>query len=1304
MVDSSSKVILELTQWFVTSNKNTPCSPPFPQVPPHSPPPYPTPLGSATLPNMDKLSIATFNTKGLRNDVKRNKVFSHFMQKIKSGVLMLQETHSIENDRETWSNELNPYKIYLNHGTSNSRGTLMAVSNNLSDKITQYSDDQKGRLQFLTISFDDEKFLFINIYNANTEKDQLEVLKSLNENLEKIDDVFSYNIVCGGDWNFYKDISLDTYGGSPKLKLKSIASLAKISETFDLCDIYRLRYPQGKKFSFRQSGRPRVLRRLDFFLVSNSIQERIDKVEILASISSDHSPVFLEINDKINSGRNNTYWKFNVSCLKEPTFGSKLSQAIEQWKVDLHFLSPQKKWERLKYYIRRFCIKFSKEQANERRQKTAQLEKVIKSYETDPHETPYSSEQYLSAKLEFENFLNQKTMGTILRSKIQTYENNEKSSKFFLSLEKKNAIQNTIKLLKEDEMSDSVEKNPKQISKKIKDFYSNLFKRQSNRSPSECANFLNSIDSDLPKVTDELNEMLKKPLTLTELETAIKNSDNGRSPGNDGLPREFYIFFWRNISEPLFNSLIEAKEKGSLATSQRQAVVKLLEKKGKDKRFIKNWRPISLINYDSKLLSKTLAERLKLALPFLVSSDQTAYVKDRFMGESVRLISDILEVTKSLNIDGYILTMDIQKAFDSVDHVFLIEVLKSLNFNEEFIDWIKTLMKNQESCVFNGGVSTGYFPLERGVRQGDPISAYLFILVMEIFFIMARKNEKIEKLEIFDFKYLLTSYADDSTFFVKNINSAVEIFNTFKIFSKFSGLNANKSKCEFAGIGAKNGAQTALPDVLNINLNSEAIKVLGVHFTYNERIFIQKNFIEVVKKIENVLAIWRWRNLSTAGKITVFKSLAFSKIVFISYLNTTPTTIIQKLENIQKDFIWNGKAAKIKHTTLISDYMYGGLKAIDIKSKLDSLHLSWVKRLYNDNFHPWKCIPRKFIHDKYNFNIFFPNAHIELHEKCPKFYHSIASAWSNITQNPLTAKTAASQKVWFNKFIKIGGMPVTQLFPEQIFVGDFLNGNKIATWPFFKNKYKLQNSDHFKWIQIVNAIPKTWIRLIENEADTWDKKIFREQHLMLLTRQLPLEKLTSKQLYAILIHQIRKPPSSQEKISSILNLQVDNWNDIYILARKVAVDSYTRMFQYKCSQNILYLNNQLSKMNLSNTDKCSLCNEHKETIKHLFYDCLKTKTLWLSLENRLNMQLPELTPESAFFGFPNADNALLAHLHLIFKIAIYTGREKGDCNLEFIVNKIKQIRKIEENIVYLNSAAKQRNKEKWACLNRILPR
>ena len=296
------------------------------------------------------------------------------------------------------------------------------------------------------------------------------------------------------------------------------------------------------------------------------------------------------------------------------------------------------------------------------------------------------------------------------------------------------------------------------------------------------------------------------------------------------------------------------------------------------------------------MLSKTLAERLKSILPSIIKSDQTAYVADRFIGESIRLISDVLETSKALEIEGYLLTIDIEKAFDSVDHPFLFAVLEGIGFNGEFLDWIKVLHNNQESCVMNGGVSTGYFPLKRGSRQGDPISAYLFIIIMEVFFIMVRNNPNIEGLEMLGFKYILTSYADDATFILKNTNSITEIFKTFDTFSEFSGLKANRSKCEIAGIGVKNGAEVALLDLKCINLLTDAVRILGVHFSYNPEIYKEKNFQETVNNIESVLATWRWRNLTLLGKISIFKSLAFSKIISISYLSHVQNSILAKIE------------------------------------------------------------------------------------------------------------------------------------------------------------------------------------------------------------------------------------------------------------------------------------------------------------------------------------------------------------------------------------------------------------------------
>ena len=124
-----------------------------------------------------------------------------------------------------------------------------------------------------------------------------------------------------------------------------------------------------------------------------------------------------------------------------------------------------------------------------------------------------------------------------------------------------------------------------------------------------------------------------------------------------------------------------------------------------------------------KITSKSSAARLKNVLGKLIDARQTAYVNERFIGESGRLIDDVLKVCDMQNLSGYLLTVDFEKAFHSLNHNFLIAVLKKYGFGDDFIDWILILFNSQESCVINGGHSTKYFPLERGARQGDPIAA-----------------------------------------------------------------------------------------------------------------------------------------------------------------------------------------------------------------------------------------------------------------------------------------------------------------------------------------------------------------------------------------------------------------------------------------------------------------------------------------------------------------------------------------------------------------------------------------------------
>ena len=178
-------------------------------------------------------------------------------------------------------------------------------------------------------------------------------------------------------------------------------------------------------------------------------------------------------------------------------------------------------------------------------------------------------------------------------------------------------------------------------------------------------------------------------------------------------------------------------------------------------------------------------------LASIIKSDQTAYVEGRYLGESIRLISDILEYTEDHDIDGVLFSADFEKAFDSIEHPFIQATLESFGFGPQFLQWIRVILNNLESCIMNNGHSTGYFPIERGCRQGDPLSAYLFIICVEVLFVQVRDNNEIIGITINDHEIKLSAFADDSNFLVSNIKSLELVFNACSEFQTFSSLKLN---------------------------------------------------------------------------------------------------------------------------------------------------------------------------------------------------------------------------------------------------------------------------------------------------------------------------------------------------------------------------------------------------------------------------------------------------------------------------------------------------------------------------------
>ena len=230
----------------------------------------------------------------------------------------------------------------------------------------------------------------------------------------------------------------------------------------------------------------------------------------------------------------------------------------------------------------------------------------------------------------------------------------------------------------------------------------------------------------LPKLTNEQTLSCEVIISKDEVLKSLKSMDTNKSPGNDGLSKKLYECFWDEVKKPFLASIHKAFPNQELSTSQKQAVIKR-EKRTKIRDSLKPGGPLR--NTDMKIISKVLSTKIKGVLPYLISSNQTAYVKNRFISKSGRLILDILEIAETLELEGFLVTRDVEKAFDSVDHCFLLQILRKLGFGIDFVSWIKTILKNQESCTINGGkqqnISNSTEVLDKEIRYPH-IRLYLF--------------------------------------------------------------------------------------------------------------------------------------------------------------------------------------------------------------------------------------------------------------------------------------------------------------------------------------------------------------------------------------------------------------------------------------------------------------------------------------------------------------------------------------------------------------------------------------------------
>ena len=559
--------------------------------------------------------------------------------------------------------------------------------------------------------------------------------------------------------------------------------------------------------------------RLDFFLISETLMQSVNDLEILPSYRSDHSTVVLsiEINDFV---KGKGLWKFNVSLLKDKAYINIVKKCIidtkEQYMLPVYntdfikdninndmvefTISHKLFLEMLLMEIRGKTISYSAYRKKKEKEKEDSLVKEISSLEKS---TEINSDLLETKQEELENIRKEKIKGIIIRSRVRWAEEGEKPTKYFCNLESRNYINKTITKIEKDN-GQTITKQ-EDILIEVKQFYENLYKCQDSNEnqDTEINSILQNIQQN-PRLSFENKNRLEGELTEKEILAVLKKMKNNKSHGTDEFTAEFFKFFYNDIKVFIKRALNEGYVEGKLSITQRQGLITCLPKGDKPKQFLKNWRPITLLNVVYKIASACIAERIKTILTTLISEDQTGFISGRYIGENTRLIYDILHITDELDIPGLLLIVDFEKAFDSISWKFINHTLNFFNFGDSIKRWINVFYNDIQSCVIQNGFLSEPFNVKRGCRQGDPLSPYVFLLCAERLSRQFKANTNIKGIEIAGTKYLLSQFADDTTVLLDgsedSLNEALNILNKFAI---ASGLKLNSTKTRAVWIGCK---------------------------------------------------------------------------------------------------------------------------------------------------------------------------------------------------------------------------------------------------------------------------------------------------------------------------------------------------------------------------------------------------------------------------------------------------------------------------------------------------------------------
>jgi hypothetical protein len=557
-----------------------------------------------------------------------------------------------------------------------------------------------------------------------------------------------------------------------------------------------------------------------------------------------------------------------------------------------------------------------------------------------------------SLRVKLEN-LRKKFSDTInFITKAKWFEYGERSNKFFLSLNKSRQNQKMIHKIK----NDGIQYNGQsEVTSGITKFYKDLYaKKITNKNE-------NNFYENCQRLTEDQANKLDEELTINELKTALGTCKDS-SPGPDGIPYMVYKKMWKTTGPIILEAWKYSLKIGKMSTSNLQSAITLLPKEGKDPNDIKNWRPITLSNCDSKIITKALATKTSKILESIIDTSQTAYVPGRSVSDNLRTNFFYKNYCKRNNIDAALISLDAKKAFDSVDHQYIEETLYAYGFGAEFIKTFKTLYKDITARILINGYMSDPIEIKRGVKQGDALSCSIFIICIDPLLRNINKNNRIEQIKLPGKKgskinFKSAAYADDISIICKKNNESIrQVFVEYEKLTTRSGLELNADKTEILSLN--NNQQ----EIYNIHYNNEnfviktveKIKICGLYFCTDLNEEYNLNVIEKIMKLENKIKLWSNRHLTMEGKNLIVKTFGLSQLIYNMQSYGFEKTDLLSTERTIFKFIWSTKdnpngIDRIKRSVMKNEFINGGMNVTDIECLDKSLKLKQFIRASSAN-------------------------------------------------------------------------------------------------------------------------------------------------------------------------------------------------------------------------------------------------------------------------------------------------------------------------------------------------------------------